>query len=441
MRAFGVPQILDLTSDGGSSVSVTPGVTPQKVEFLVQAPKAGVGDAWPLALNYVSCITTVFDQAAGGAGAAVSWDQLAIVADSFDVQSPALGNTHQRNTYTGPITKHLIEFVSSGYEYSDGARIQLIAADGDVVLDMYYVLPMAHECMDRPHHSAVWLGWLNATKVVTYVGTAAAVDPLSTGAVLKAPTSVRTWIEYVVSNELVMPTMNQWVMYETPATGGTTAIVNGIGTANGLQDVLDGSRVAGMFELMNINSMGGSGTADNITSLTIPQIAQDVTVNIDALFAAYRRVIGGHQGPISGVGAFTIAGQVITNAAVLDRGGNPNTMASGTGTNNRLNSANAMYVPYRAPGRNAMLSKMLKFFGDLKITRTFANVPSSGKFRFVFNELRELGPAKKQELIGKTGRPASLEKIHSQGSTDGGAKRTMNTTRKQAVLPERVNFG
>lgn len=439
MRSFGVPQILDLTSDGGSSVSVTPGTTPQKVEFLVQAPKAGVGDAWPIALNYVSCIRTTFDQAASG-GTVVNWDQLALVADSFDVQSPTLGNTHARNTFTGPITKHIIEFISSGYEYSDGARIQLIAADGDVTLDMYYVLPMAHECFEKPHHSGVWLGWLNATKVVTYTATAAAVDPLSTGAVLKAPTSVRTWIEYVVSNELLMPTINQWVMYETPATGGTTAIVNGIGTANGLQDVLDGSRVAALLELTSI-LMGGATTADAYTSVTIPQIAQDVTVNIDAFFSAYRRLIGGHVGPISGVSAVTNTAGVIANAALVDRAGNPNLMGVTTTVNNLLNSPAALYIPYRAPGKSAMLSKMLKFFGDLKITRTFSTVPSSGKFRFVTNELRELGPAKKQELIGKTGRPASLEKIHSNGSTDGGAKRGMNTTRKQAVLPERVNFG
>lgn len=428
MRSFGVPQILDLTSDGGSSVAVTPGTVPQKVEFLVQAPKAGVGDAWPLALNYVSCITSTFDQAASG-GAAVNWDQLAVVADSFDVQSPTLGNTHARNTFSGPITKHLIEFVSSGYEYSDGARMQIASTDGDTTVDMYYVLPMAHECYDRPHHFAVWLGWLNATKVTTYVATAAVVDPLSTGAVLKAPTSVRTWIEYVVSNELIMPSMNQWVMYETPATGGTTAIVNGIGTANGLQDVLDGSRVGGLFELSNLLGLGGATTMDAYTSLTIPQIAQDVTVNIDAYFSAYRRAMGGHQGPIAGV-----------NGVVQDRASNPQTMGATTAVNNRMNTSASLYLPIKAPGRSAMLSKQLKFFGDLKITRTFSSVPSSGKFRFVTNELRELGPAKKQEMIGKTGRPATLEKIHSSGSTDAGGKRGMNTTRKQAVLPERVNF-
>lgn len=432
MRNYGIPQILDLVSDGGTSVALTPGAAPVSAEFLVSAPRAGVGDNWPLALNFVSRFRTTFDQAASG-GSVVNYDALACIADSFDVKSPVLGNTHPRDTFQGPIAKHLVEFVSTGYNYADGARIQIASSDGDTTVDVYFVLPWAHECAERPHHFAPWLGWLQNTKIVNYLAAANVLGTVSTGAVLKAPTSVQTWVEYVVSDELIMPTINQWHLYETPATGGTTAILNGLGTANGYNDLLDGSRIAGLYELTNAgpgtkNLMGGATGADKYTSYTIPQFSQDVTVNVDAFFSAYRRVIGGHRGATA-----TFLGN-----AEADNAGPPNLSGATFNPGDLMNSAIALYIPIRSPGRLMQLTKQMKFFGDLKISRTFSTTPSSGKFRFVTNELRELGAAKKAELIGKTGRPGKLEPIWGGGSK--GTADNARHPRRQACFPERVVF-
>lgn len=435
MRNYGIPQILDLVSDGGTAVSLTPGTAPVSAEFIVSAPRAGVGDNWPLALNYVTRFRVTVDQAASG-GTAMNWDELACVADSFDIKSPVLGNTHPRDTFQGTIAKHLVEFVSMGYNYADGGRTQIASTDGDTTMDVYFILPHAHECGGRPHHFAPWLGWLQNTKIANYLAAANVLDGLSTGAVIKAPCTVQTWIEYVVSDELIMPSINQWHLYETPATGGTTAILNGLGTANGYNDLLDGSRIAGLYELTGAqgnakNIMGGSATADQYTSYTIPQFSQDVTVNVDAFFSAYRRIIGGHRGPIS---------NAVGVATHDSKSGNPFQMRGGQGTStgDLMNTANALFIPIRSPGHDMMLTKLMKFFGDLKITRTFSSTPSSGKFRFVTNELRELGAAKKTELIGKTGRPGKLEPIWGSGSK--GSADNARHPRRQAVFPERVVF-
>ena len=472
MRNYGVPTLLDLTSDGGNAVTVTPGSNPQAVQFLVQAPKAGLDDNWPLCTNIIVATDISIDQPESGASE-INGDVLPLVIDSYDVNSPIFGLTHPRDTFTSPIAKHIVEFFCSGYRYSDGMRRQIgISAGGVSFYTNYQVLPFAHELFTKPHHSAIWLGWLNATKVTTYVAGSAALNGVSSGASLGAAT-VRTWCEFVVSDELIMPTINQWHLYEPPASGGTTSILQGLGTPNGLLDVMDGSRVAALLELTPALGLGGVTDPAGVTSVTIPQFGQDVTVNIDGFFSAFHRVLGAHP-EISknlfpgGDGAATAANvaalQGLTaNLTIDDRGGNPYQMATavgkgpangfqlqqgliGSGLTGGYDPSSAgigiMYIPWRAPGKDSQLTKIKKFWGDLKVIRTFGNsrsAPSSGKYRFVTNELRELGPSKKKELVAKTGKPAKLERIYSSGVPDPRTAH-LHPGKRDATLPQRVMF-
>ncbi len=439
MRNYGVPQFVDLVPDGASSI--TPGTSPTLVEFLFQAPKSGVGDSWPIGTNYIIAADVTVDQAASG-GSAIEWENWFVSAfDSFNVDVPLLGTTHTRDTYQAAIAKHVIEFVSSGYTYTEGARAQILSTDGDTLITVYQVLPMAHECNDRPHHSGFWLGWLNAAKIQAWMATSTAVAAYSTGAVIKAPTTVRGWVEYIVSDELIMPVVNQWHRYTAPAAGQTTHFLTGIGTANGLNDVKDGSRLVGLFEMMSQGesggvNMGGATSANHYTSMNIPQLSQDQTVNVDAYFAAYRRVIGGHRGPIS-------YGPTSLPIVAADGRGNPyNIAGSQTG---HLNSAGAWYIPIRAPGRNFQLSKQPKFFGDLKRSITLDTTVNTGNYVWVTNEFRELGESKKAEMIAKTGRAGTLERILT--NPQGGQHNRTSLKNKapgkgrEAVLPQRVMFG
>jgi hypothetical protein len=427
MRNYGSIQTLDVYADGGASaVSVTPGAAVQPVEFTVQAPKAGVDGNWPLAMNIMVKTSIVVDQPSSG-GSTLELDETTVIMDSYNVNSPLLGLTHPRDTYTGPIAKNIAEFFSAGFTSSDGGRIQVAAADGDTTLVLYQLLPFAHEAFERPHHFAPWLGWLNATKINAYVAASTAIASFSTGAVTKTPCTVSCWIEYVVSSELIMPGFAQYHLYETPASGGTTALVNGIGTQNGMADVKDGCRLAMLLELMSINGMGGATTADNVTSVNIPQLGLDQTFNVDSFFSAFRRAIGGHRGSIA----------ASVTEPYTDRSGPPNIVATDVLTN--LNAAGALYIPWRFPGRDQQITKLLRFFGDLKVTRSFTSVPSSGKHRFVTCELREFGPAKKKEMIGKTGKTSYvLKRIFENGNPYAvDLERHPNKVRG---LPERVIF-
>jgi hypothetical protein len=428
MRNYGSIQPLDVYADGGAqTVAVTPGATVQPVEFTVQAPKGGVDGNWPLAMNIVKKIAIQIDQPSSGAST-IEADELPIVVDSYNVNSPLLGITHPRDTFTGPIAKHIAEFFSAGYTSADGARIQIPTTDAEYSVVHYQLLPFAQENFVKPHHFAPWLGWLNATKITTYIAPSTAIAAFSTGAVSEAPCSVSCWIEYVVSSELIMPTFAQFHLYESPASGGTTVTVQGIGTSNGMADVKEGSRIAALLELTDINGMGGPDGADNITAVTIPQLGLDLTQNPDAFFTAFRRAMGGHRGAIA----------LSTTVPVADRAGDPYSVIHAAGLETTLNAASAMYIPYRFVGRDQQITKLPRFFGDLRVTRTFTTAPTSGKYRFVTEELREFGELKKKEMIAKTGRPGKLQRIYEGGVPD--AEDLARHPHKVAALPERVIF-
>jgi hypothetical protein len=491
MKNYGIPTLLDLVSDGGSAVTVTPGANPQSVEFLIQAPKAGLDDNWPLCTNIICAADTLIDEPAEGTASALTGDEMALVMDSYDVNSPIIGNTHPRDTFTGPIAKHIVEFFCGGYRYSDGMRRQISAVgDTDFNYTHYQILPFAHELFEKPHHSAIWLGWLNATKVKNYVAASTALQAIgsagSNGIVIGA-TTIRNWVEFIVSDELIIPTINQWHLYETPASGGTTAIIQGIGTPNGLLDVQDGCRVAALLELTPANGLGGVTDPSTLVGVTIPQFGQDLTVNIDGFYSAFHRAIGRHpvisrsvypggdDTPANAVpfASLTTAANAVNllqaQAAQLtidDRGGNPYTMhalvgglpgafggvpnpnnlavADGQSNGGSGNSLiGTMYVPWRAPGLSSQLTKIKKFWGDLKVIRNFGNggsAPVSGKFRWMTNEMRELGPAKKQQMLSMTGKPATLQRIYSTGTPDPRTANLHSANKRDATLPQRVSF-
>jgi hypothetical protein len=476
MKNYGIPTLLDLVSDGGSAVTVTPGANPQSVEFLIQAPKAGLDDNWPLCTNIICAADCIIEQLAESAGQ-LNGDVLPLVMDSYDVNSPILGNTHPRDTFTSPIAKHIVEFFCGGYRYSDGMRRQISAVAGTYLYTNYQLLPFAHELFEKPHHSSIWLGWLNATKIKNYVGAAAALGVASGGTTLGNVT-IRNWVEFVVSDELIMPTINQWHLYETPASGGTTAIIQGIGTPNGLLDVQDGARVAALLELTPALGLGGVTLPETLVGVTIPQFGQDLTVNIDGFYSAFHRAIGRHPevsintivGGDDAAAATTVGGlQALINQALTidDRGGNPYQEAARVGSGvvgpaNANNLANAsgnlgaggysdapntaegtLYVPWRALGLQSQLTKIKKFWGDLKVIRNFGNggtAPTSGKFRWVTNEMRELGPAKKKQLLAMTGKPATLDRIYSTGTPDPRTGHLHADNKRDATLPQRVVF-
>lgn len=390
MRSSATPITVDLAASGANSVAVTPGASFVPVQFTLPAPQFDVRGNYPSCVHIAVHVTTTFDQAAAG-GAVVNWDALPEIIDSFQVLNPLMGVTHEQSTYTGPITKHLIEFISQGYEYFGGARAQIPAADGDTVVDLYFALPFTMECFDRPLDFCPWVGWLaNMQLTVNFAAASAIGTPAqggSTGAVTKAPTTIKAWLALEPRRQLCVNAFAQWRLYSPSAAGSTQQLLQNVGQQGGLTIVNPGSRIAALAQMFNQVGLGGATTLENITSLAIPLLNQSFTTNVDSFILAARALAGPNRGPFSGIGATIMhpnAGWPYT------MGSSPNNafgQAAGTG------ASPALIGPWRLPGNKSRIAKHPRFQGNLVVVEGFAAPVVSGNHPFVTCELRQTSPS------------------------------------------------
>jgi hypothetical protein len=380
---------IDLLAGGSSLTAVlTPSATAiQQATFQPGSLNQQVkGDNWPLARGIGVKGVTIFDQAASG-GSVVEWDQLFRIWDSFNTFVPTLGTVHDKNVFTGPAAKHVMEFVGNGYRYCDWARAQLIASDGDVTLTLYVFLPFTAENFIQPEAFWPWVGWLKDMTVQTNLALSTAIAAVSTGAVVKTSMTISAWIEAYVLPQPIRFLISQWNRYLTnAASGNTSVLLQNVGQPNGLNGAVPGCRINAIFELMNVLGLGGASTGDLFTSFQSNELGQDITYNPDAFVSAYKSLTG-HAGPINGFGATPGA----------DGAGNPNTMASTP--NGSLNNVAIAYMPWRFPSKNQRIENCVKWAGgNITLTRNFSTVPTTGTHTIYTNEIRELDGAKWREL-------------------------------------------
>jgi len=399
MRVYGPPVLVDLVSGGSPSVSVTPGTTVQSVSFTMgtQLPALD-GDNWPLAKSIVTRVTNTFDQAAAG-GSVVNWDELFRTNDSFDLLMPSFVGTYMRKeVYNGPSAKHIIEFFSLGYRYYDHARAQIPAADGDTTIDLYTALPFSNDNFTNAHQFFVWLGWMQNLILTVNIATATTIAAVSTGAVTKAPCTIKAWIEAYPAMEPCVPLINQWTRFtQAAAAGSTSMLLQNVGQANGLTGVMNGSRLAALVELMNVLGYGATSTSDNYTQFQSSDLGQPVANNVDGFVGSFLSQIG-HRGPISGIGAST---------PIHDGGGNPYTMAATP--NNALNATTLGYLAWRFPATDQLLQLVLRWrLGNLNITRFFTSTPTTGSYIVLCNEIRQTDATMRASLLAAANIPASV---------------------------------
>lgn len=421
--------ISDLRSDGKTQQSLTPGSTEQSVSFLIQAQKGNVDKSWAVARGVCGRLAIGFDQAASG-GSAVDWDDLFSVIGGIEVKSDVFGTMYSKEVTAGQILKNLSEFISQGYTYGDYARAQIASSDGDTAVHLYFTIPIRHEYMTRPEDTAIWLGWLANTEIKFYLAVSTALDAFSTGAVTEATCNLQMWVEYDVVNELDIPVIPNWTLH-TQAAGGTEFLMRGVGAANGLKGVVEGNaggyRLAGLFELCDNGGMGGSSTADNYTEIELQQFGQDRIVNVDGLFYRYNKTLRGRRGPI---------------VAATDSSGKSVEPLTATG-NGKLNSSTAKYIPLMAPSLNQQLTKLPKFYGDLKRVCSYTTAVSSGTHKAVSHGFYELSPAAKGELMARARRPAGAYRLRKIFADDNGREEHADLgdaglAGRARVLPDRV---
>jgi hypothetical protein len=244
--------------------------------------------------------------------------------------------------------------------------------------------------MVRPTDGACWIGWLDQTLLNFNQAVSTAIAAASTGAVIKAPTSVRCWLDYVLDNDIEIPTLGYWQRYVMNA-GNETIRALGLGSA-GPKNTKPIERLVGIYELFNLLGLGGCTTSDNITGVFAEALGISRVTNVDGLVKNFLKNTGSLRSPKGGNGA----------SALHAGAGNPFTM--GATPSNALNASTLAYLPLRSPGRMQEITKAPKYAGDLTWTQTYTTTPVSGQHVIVVQSIREFTKDHANDLAARANR-------------------------------------
>jgi len=413
MRYGTTPLTYELTSEGGSkSISITPGSSGQPGKFVVSGIDPRIADM----RNYLNRIyfhlNFVFDPDA--AGNAVSWDKLYKALTSVEVFSPVMGTVYPHKHTRGAVLGHLIQVVGLAYYYPQGARTQIPAStDTDVTIDLFYALPIAHECLTNPMETAQWAGFFDGGTVEGIMAVSTIFDGDYAGAVTKTAT-MRAQVETLPSPAEFIGVPFQWRERQI-AGGGTSPVLKNVGGETSLNGVRPGCGLAGMYWLTNATGigMGGPDGVDNLTAVGMTWRGQKQTQNLDPYFHALRNLSEKRTGPVSGVGS----------SPINDGAGWPFTMDS-TPNNRPAASAESLFLPLVTPGTELQTSKVQRVLGDLQVDFQVTDAITN-PHQFVTFELMEWDEGQAQSMA-VLGRFAGVAK--RKGSKSGAAEKALRYT-------------
>ncbi len=367
----------ELKSSGSTSVSLTPGAAQQLGNFGITGIPSVTNGKRNYALRFVGHCTTVVDTDA--AGNAINWDKLAKVMASWRLRSPVLGEVFPVAHTRGAVLYHLIDVLANAYRYHQSARAQIAAStDTDTTIDLFYELPLSYEFLKKPHETAQWVGFFDGGELEGTLDTSAAVDGDYAGAVLKATTALRAWIDYVPMPDISLGVPVQWVE-RVIAGGGNNPILTGMGQGSQMTGIRPGVGLAFLAWLTDATGIGLSGPdgVDNFTSVELPWRDQKNLLNLDGLFLELRKAAAGRVGPVAGLGT----------TIIHDGAGWPFTMAD-TPSNRPAASSQSMFLPLVFPGKDFETSKLQRVTGNLQINFG-TTAPITNPHRFLSMEFCE----------------------------------------------------
>lgn len=398
MRNHTTPKIHELVSTAGKNPTVTPGASAQTATFLMNnIPTGKSGKFWYYVTALNLKVVTVVDQPAAG-GTAINPDKLWKVLQSVQVQCPILGQLFSHANTRGAVLGNIIQNFGFGYN-AVHTRAQIAAADGDTTVTLYYRIPFAYEFLRKPHETSPWGGFLEGGTFEVKFDVSTALDGDSTGAVTKATTSFRAWLELIPAPEAVIHTPIHWREHITPGSS-TRHVIQDMGSPDGLQgvDQSKGVGLAALAVLTDATGMGllGQDGADNITGYDIPWRDQARIDAPDAPFLAMIAHMGNNRKSRNGT---------------HDGSGFPYTIASTP--NGDLNDAQALVYPLVVPGRDLETSKLQTVAGAKEINFSYTATPSGsnrilGCYFPVFEEsfmaalAARIAPGNKGLLTSKT---------------------------------------
>jgi hypothetical protein len=402
----------DLLARGNETVSITPSAATQLATFEISGLPPHTSGLKNYAHDFHVGVTVTFDPDA--AGDAVNSDKLWKVGSSFRLYNDWHGDLYPHQQTRGAVLAHIIDVVANGYEYDIPSRIQIPTnTDTDVTLEMSFSLPLAFEVCKKPHEFAQWLGYFNGGGVVEAMIAAETVYGSDyAGAVIKAPCTVRSQVEYQPSEDDSLGVPFQWRERQIVG-GGNQPLLKSVGQETNLLGIEQGCGLAWLCWLSDATGIGldGPDGVDNFTSLEIPWRGQTQIRNLDNLFKSLRRAAQHRVAPISGIGT----------TIMHDGGGWPSTMAATP--NGRLAAdSQKLFLPLLFPGLDFETSKAMRAAGDLPINFG-VTTPITGTHRFVSWELLEYNNDQIERLkvaMGAAGKKAVRRGINGNSVADVG---------------------
>jgi hypothetical protein len=401
---------IDLKTEGGSkSVTVVPGGS---VTLNINAQQSRIGAAGG-GRGLYNTIRGVWVRGSmivvrsSGGSTVVYADQFPRAVKSINWQNPLLGTLVDPTVMNGMVAKHIGEFFGMGYHFAGVNRQPIPGSDATYTRTFEIYIPLADDLNEFPDHFNHWLGWHDEAFLELFVEDAA--QPFGLSGVTITSVTFSAELDMVPMGELIIPPVAVVRKYEqTAASGSNGPQLIGVGNNGALQGFDDASRLMAMLFAHQTGGFVGSGTADQISSLTLPWRDQAQTTLPEFLFARFLRGTGkpNRMGAATGQDLFD-------NTPPYSMWANP-----GTGP---LNDASARYTPFVWPEKGNLISQFQKVKGNYPIDMVFS-ANQSGTFRVYTKELKQISQQKASELCAAAGiDPSKVDLVPKLGRKNKGA--------------------
>jgi hypothetical protein len=252
-------------------------------QFYLRAEQERSKQGFPIKLTDICfAVTARVDQAMDPStpgptsGSPLFWDELFQITDSFEIQSPRFGLICERTSISGPVWKHMVEYIGNGYAYSGDDPFATIAesqyacgaADSSTYyFTLYHSYPVMQRYLAKPDETAMFIGFLQNCLLKYRLAASNALAASSAAASIVGGVLVRAGYRYLTAAAaggknaaLNVPPLAYCRVLKIPANGQIDMMfpqVSNQGPQN--TDVSQGERIVAALMLSNNVGLPGAG--------------------------------------------------------------------------------------------------------------------------------------------------------------------------------------
>ena len=376
---FSAPDVREAKLEAGSKVAAfsysDPSVGTPAYDFYVDGTINTDAKGRPLvALDEVIEVATSIEVASGGA--AITDDDMSLVVQTVKIDEPnILGTILDDTVGTGPILKHVVEFIGHAFNRCADAPVANVSGGATTAYTRYFTIPHAQRIQKDPMTSAIWLGILNKARVSVKLAPTAFMGSANAAASLTGASSLKVTTPFVAYDKWHWPVLSQYIL-EQPLGGTETVTLKLFGQKNA-QGTDPTDYLFLVSVLSNLARLPGNQTLDNILQIDSEKLGIARLENVPALFKARL------EAQVSG-----------RSSAAYDNG---NFVADVVPTG--MNIASAKFLNLRQPGLDMVMSNMRPVTAgfELPISFKFSSIPAN-RWAFVLGSLRLLSPQVASQL-------------------------------------------